>query len=139
MWFCHNHNDDEESLHNHDNKTCPNSENKNNTSTTHKNGKVPSKHKTKLLPKEDQCLVGETYVLLARKHVEHSVVMVTDSHEVMCSRCRLPLGNVLEGRLVLRPKKNLCLGQPDPTYRNRPTLDFLYENTVVVFRWGLYN
>ena len=26
---------------------------------------------------------------------------------------------------LLRPKKNiLCFGQPDPTYRNRPTLDF---------------
>ena len=23
-----------------------------------------------------------------------------------------------------RPKKILCFGQPDPTYRNRPTLDF---------------
>ena len=30
-------------------------------------------------------------------------------------------------------KKILCFGQPDPTYRNRPTLDFFYENTVVFF------
>jgi len=30
-----------------------------------------------------------------------------------------------------RPKKKiLCFGQPDPTYRNRSTLDFLNENTV---------
>ena len=27
----------------------------------------------------------------------------------------------------------LCFGQPDPTYRNRPTLDFFYENTEKKF------
>jgi len=26
----------------------------------------------------------------------------------------------------LRPKKILCFGQPDPSYRNRPTLDFFF-------------
>ena len=26
-------------------------------------------------------------------------------------------------------KKILCFGQPDPTYRNRPTIDCFYENT----------
>jgi len=27
----------------------------------------------------------------------------------------------------------LCFGQPDPTYRNRPTLDFFYKNTEEKF------
>ena len=32
---------------------------------------------------------------------------------------------------TLRPKKKyLCFGQPDRTYRIRPTLEFFYENTV---------
>ena len=35
--------------------------------------------------------------------------------------------------LFLSLKKILCFGQHDPTYRNRPTLDFFYENTVVFF------
>ena len=40
--------------------------------------------------------------------------------------------------LKVRPKKNiLSFGQLDPTYQNRPTLDFFYENAVF-FRWGLY-
>jgi len=30
----------------------------------------------------------------------------------------------------VRPKNIMCFGQPDPTYRNRPTLDFFYENNV---------
>ena len=38
----------------------------------------------------------------------------------------------------MRPKKILCLGQPDPTYRNQPTLDFFTKNTVCVFLLGIY-
>ena len=37
----------------------------------------------------------------------------------------------MEALVGFRPNKNiLCFGQPDPTYRNRPTLDFFYENAV---------
>ena len=33
--------------------------------------------------------------------------------------------------VTIKPTKNiLCFGQTDPTYRNRPTLDFFYENTI---------
>jgi len=34
--------------------------------------------------------------------------------------------------------RSTCFGQPDPTYRIQPTLDFFYENTIFV-RWGLNN
>jgi hypothetical protein len=68
MWFCHNHGNEDE----------------------------PAQKQGILLPKENECFVGETFVLVARKHVNSADVKVTKTGAVICKRCSRQLGEVID-------------------------------------------
>ncbi|XP_045168495.2 E3 ubiquitin-protein ligase E3D-like [Mercenaria mercenaria] len=68
MWFCHNHGNQEES----------------------------SQKQGRLLPKAKECFVGETYVLVARRHVNNVGIKVTKSGTVICRRCGRQIGEAIE-------------------------------------------
>lgn len=121
MWFCHNHGECnhgdanpniENSNHGNpkqnssDDNSCDSenhqeSENHSNycngshSNNCHGNQKMKFSHQRKLLPKKNECFVGETFLLVSKQNVDSGSVNVTKSGAVQCRRCRRQFGEVV--------------------------------------------
>ena len=75
MWFCHKHEDADS-----------------------KGGKCNAVQNGKLLPKQRDCFVGDTYVLISDFQVNKSDVKIDKNGAITCSRCGHQIGVVLENK-----------------------------------------
>lgn len=75
MWFCHKHEHTDTS---------------GTVSNNIQNGK--------LLPKQSDCFVGDTYVLISDCHTDRKAVRLDGSGAITCGRCGLQIGDKLENK-----------------------------------------